>query len=128
MGQQQLMLIILGTIIVGIAIAVGILMFKSNAEESSRNAIINDLAIFAMRAREAYIKPAYLGGLDRDFTDVTINRFSTVTENENARYYVESSTQEEVVLVGVGKMVAHTDTIRIRMRVTEKTQTVETIN
>ena len=122
------MLIILGTIIVGIAIAVGILMFKSNAEESSRNAIINDLAIFAMRAREAYIKPAYLGGLDRDFTDVTINRFSTVTENENARYYVESSTQEEVVLVGVGKMVAHTDTIRIRMRVTEKTQTVETIN
>ena len=36
MGQQQLLLIILGVIIVGIAVAVGITMFQDNAVDQNR--------------------------------------------------------------------------------------------
>ena len=43
MGQQQLFLIILGVIIVGIAIAVGLSLFTAQSIQSSRDAIINYL-------------------------------------------------------------------------------------
>ncbi len=42
MGQQQLLLIILGVIIVGIAVAVGITMFQDNAVDQNRSAVIAD--------------------------------------------------------------------------------------
>ena len=128
MGQQQLLLVILGVIIVGIAIAVAIMIFKGNAVESSRNAIINDLAYFAMRARQFYIKPRHLGGTERDFTGVTLGMLTSLSENENGRYYIESVSKDELVLVGVGKIVVHNDTIRVRMRVNEAKQLVEIIN
>ena len=128
MGQQQLLLVILGVIIVGIAIAVAIMIFKGNAVETSRTAIINDLGYFAMRARQFYIKPSYLGGTDRDFTDITLSMLTPLSQNENGRYFIESSTKDELILVGVGKIVVHNDTIRIRMRVNEAQQLVEIIN
>ena len=128
MGQQQLLLVILGVIIVGIAIAVGIMMFKANAEVASRAAIIDDLGYFAQRARQYYIKPKYLGGTDRDFTNITLSMLTPLSENENGRYYIDSTSKDEIILMGVGKIVVHDDTIRIRMRVNEAQQLVEIIN
>ncbi len=128
MGQQQLLLIILGTIIVGIAITVGLTIFKANAVESSRTAIINDLGYFAMRARQMYYKPKNLGGMNRDFRGITLNMLSTLSENENGRYYIESSSKDSIVLVGVGRIVVHDDSIRIRMIVNEATDRIEIIN
>jgi len=128
MGQQQLMLVILGVIIVGVAIAVAIVMFKANAVESSRTAIINDLGYYAMRARQFYVKPRYLGGTDRDFTNITLSMLTPLSENENGRYYIERAAKDEIILIGVGKIVVHNDTIRVRMRVNEAQQLVEIIN
>ena len=128
MGQQQLLLVILGVIIVGLAISVGIMVFKGNAVESSRSAIINDLSYFAMRARQMYFKPRTLGGTEHDFTGVTLNMLTTLSENENGRYYIESAGRDSLILVGVGKIVVHADTIRIRMMTNEATQRIEIIN
>lgn len=128
MGQQQLLLVILGVIIVGIAITVGLTMFKANAAESSRTAIINDLGYFAMRARQTYFKPRNLAGTDHDFTGITLNMLTTLSQNENGRYYIESSTKDELILIGVGKIVVHNDTIRIRMRINEAQNKIEIIN
>jgi hypothetical protein len=128
MGQQQLLLVILGTIIVGIAITVGLTMFKANAVESSRTAMINDLGYYAMRARQMYYKPKNLGGMDRDFRGITLNMLTTLSENENGRYYIESSSKDSIVLVGVGRIVVHDDSIRIRMIVNEATDRIEIIN
>jgi Tfp pilus assembly protein PilN len=50
MGQQQLLLIILGVIIVGIAVAVGITMFQDNAVDQNRSAVIADLTTLAAKA------------------------------------------------------------------------------
>jgi len=62
MGQQQLLLIILGVIVVGIAVAVGITMFQDNAVSANRDAVTNDLVNLAARAQQFYRRPTALGG------------------------------------------------------------------
>lgn len=62
MGQQQLLLIILGVIIVGIAIAVGITMFAAGSVQSAKDAIINDMNNLAANAYQHRIRPASMGG------------------------------------------------------------------
>ena len=62
MGQQQLLLIILGVIIVGIAIAVGITMFGSSSIQSNKDAIVNDLNNLAANGYQYRIRPGSMGG------------------------------------------------------------------
>ncbi|MDI6804413.1 MAG: hypothetical protein QME58_11305 [Bacteroidota bacterium] len=62
MGQQQLLLIILGVIIVGIAIAVGITMFSAGSVQSAKDAIINDMNNLAANAYQHRIRPASMSG------------------------------------------------------------------
>src|SRR5258705_2798506 len=57
-GQQQLLLIILGVIIVGIAIAVGISMFSSSSVQSNKDAIIDHLSNLAANAYQLRICPS----------------------------------------------------------------------
>ena len=68
MGQQQLLLIVLGVIIVGIAIVVGINLFQANAVEGNRNRLVADLNNLASMAQAYYKKPASLGGGANTFT------------------------------------------------------------
>ncbi len=62
MGQQQLLLIILGVIIVGIAIAVGITMFSSSSVQANKDALVNDLNNLAANAYQFKIRPCTMGG------------------------------------------------------------------
>ena len=68
MGQQQLLLIILGVIIVGIAIAVGISMFSSSSVQSNKDAIINDMNNLAANAYQFRIRPTTMGGGGGSYT------------------------------------------------------------
>ena len=63
MGQQQLLLIILGLILVAVALAVGISLFRSNAIDQKRNMLINDCIDFAALAQQFYLKPTTYGRL-----------------------------------------------------------------
>ena len=71
MGQQQLLLIILGVIIVGIAVAVGITMFQDNAVDQNRSAVIADLTTLSAKAQQYYAKPTTLGGGGNSFVGLT---------------------------------------------------------
>ena len=62
MGQQQLLLIVLGVIIVGIAIVVGINLFNANSISSNRDAVISDLNNLAALAHQFYAKPTAMAG------------------------------------------------------------------
>jgi hypothetical protein len=68
MGQQQLLLIILGVIIVGIAIAVGLSLFAANSVTSNRDAIINDINNIAANAYQFYIRPLSMAGGGSSYT------------------------------------------------------------
>ena len=100
MGQQQLLLIILGVIIVGIAIAVGISMFSSSSVQSNKDAIINDLNNLAANAFQFRIRPITMGGGSGSFTGGNGYRIPLkLASNENGSY-TWTNAQQSVTLVG----------------------------
>lgn len=68
MGQQQLLLIVLGVIIVGIAVVVGINLFNANAETSTQDSIVSQGTNIGALAQQYYKKPVSMGGGGNDFT------------------------------------------------------------
>lgn len=70
MGQQQLLIIILGVITVAIAVAVGINLFSESAELSNRDAVIDDLNYIAASLLAGYKTPVLTGGLQGDYTNL----------------------------------------------------------
>ena len=62
MGTQQILLIVLSVIIVGIAVAVGITMFNAQATNSNRQAIMSDMNNLAASALAFYKTPVSHGG------------------------------------------------------------------
>jgi hypothetical protein len=129
MGQTQLLLVILGVLLVGVAIFVGVSMFEANTVENTRNAIISDLNAFASRAHAYYWKSTSQGGGNKSFTGVTLHVIFPMGENQNASYYLESATADQAVIIGVGKVVASNgDSVRVRIRITEPRNWIEIIN
>ena len=84
MGQQQLLLIILGVIIVGIAIAVGISMFSSGSIQSNRDGLINDMNNLAANAYQFRIRPTTMGGGGGTYTGYAIPL--KLASNENGSF------------------------------------------
>jgi len=106
MGQQQLLLIILGVIIVGIAVAVGITMFQDNALSANKDAVSNDLVQLAAKAQQFYRKPLALGGGGNSFvliTDISLLVSPAFYNNDNGGYKVLSFSAGLISFVGVGK-------------------------
>ncbi len=68
MGQQQLLLVILVTIIVGIATVVAINVFGSSAENANRDAVRQDVLTIGTAAQSWIIKPSMMGGGGGTFT------------------------------------------------------------
>jgi hypothetical protein len=129
MGQTQLLLIILAVLLLGVAIYVGIAMFGSNTEEASRNAMIHDLQNFAAQAYAFYTKPIAQGGGGKSFSKITIRTVFPPVENLNARYFIESASDDNCVITGVGRIVASNgDSLLVRVRVTPQRNFVEIVN
>ncbi|MCW8811645.1 MAG: hypothetical protein OQJ93_11125 [Ignavibacteriaceae bacterium] len=107
MGQQQLLLIVLGVIIVGIAVVVGINLFNANAEESAKDGIVSDCTNLGAMAQQYYKKPTSMGGGGNTFDgtggtpasppwDVPINLATTANGT-----YTAGVTAQQVVITGV---------------------------
>jgi len=97
MGQQQLLLIVLGVIIVGIAIAVGVTMFQSSAVDANRQAVISDLANLAAKAQRYYRTPSELGGGSQSFDNFALSPLDT--GNANGSYSLTTSKPTDVSYV-----------------------------
>jgi len=67
MGQQQLLLIVLGVIIVGIAVVVGINVFSSSAMDASRDQVVAQLTNLSAKAQQHFRKPTAMGGGNNTF-------------------------------------------------------------
>jgi hypothetical protein len=83
MGQQQLLLIILGVIIVGIAIAVGLQLFQAGSVGANQDAIVNDVMNIAAHADQFRIRPVSMGGGGGVFDSYTVP--SRLLETGNGR-------------------------------------------
>ena len=92
MGQQQLLLIILGVIIVGIAVAVGITMFIGGARDANRDQIINDLVNFGAKAQQYYRRPIAMGGGGNSFIGYGLSIAEKI--NANGNYKVTNTASD----------------------------------
>ena len=86
MGQQQLLLVILVTIIVGLATVVAINTFQSAAADANMDAIRQDILQAQANANSYTLKPEVLGGGNGGFQGITLQDISIPEENENATY------------------------------------------
>jgi hypothetical protein len=73
MGQQQLLLLVLGIVIVGLAVVVGIQAFGENQKKANADALVNDGVRIASDAQAWALKPQAFGGpaAGEDLSDVT---------------------------------------------------------
>ncbi len=127
MGQQQLLLILLGIIIVGIAIFIGINLFRANAIEAKRNNVTNELVNLAAMAQKYYLSPRALGGGERSFIGWDIPSELRVTANGN--YRRESISRDSIVIIGTGnEVVTGDDSIKVKITVLPLTYRIRIIN
>ena len=102
MGQQQLLLIVLGVIIVGIAVVVGINLFNANASEANRDGVVSDLNNLGAMAQQFYKKPASMGGGANTFNLWENTVPANLLNTANGTYVITPGAQT-VTIVGTGK-------------------------
>ncbi|NGP87996.1 hypothetical protein [Fodinibius halophilus] len=91
MGQQQLLLVILVTIIVGIATVVAINTFSAASDSANVDAVRNDLLSIASSAQQYYMKPEALGGGGNAFDGITANNLGGVPGDINSDTEIQNS-------------------------------------
>ena len=128
MGQQQLLLIVLSVIIVGIAITLGITLFSANAIEQKRNEVINECALLASEAQLYYRRPVTLGGGGKSFIGWEIPKEYQTTVAGSFLISASISSQE-VIITGTGnEVVTAGDSIKVEMRVNPLSYQTTVIN
>lgn len=133
MGQQQLLLIILGIIIIGVAIFVGINLFTANAIETKRNNLINDTITLATMAQQHYKKPMAMGGGGNTFDGSSGGVKWTVppsmVTNADGRFYINIINPQSVELIAVGnEVVTGNDSVEVKVVVTPTSYTTTIIH
>ncbi len=116
MGQQQLLLIVLGVIIVGIAVLFGIILFRQNSIDHKRDQLINEGMTVANNAREYFHKPSTYGGGQYSFTGWEIP--SQMLHSANGSYTAIVGANS-VEITGTGnELVSGTDSVKVIFTVT----------
>ena len=116
MGQQQLLLVILGIIIVGVAIAMAIQLFRGNAIDRKREILIGESNNIGSIAISYYKKPRMMGGGGRTFTGWQIPAQLVTTVNGS---YTAQVSEDNVMIIGTGtEVVTGNDSIKVQTIVT----------
>jgi hypothetical protein len=110
MGQQQLLLVILVTIVVGIATVVALNIFGSSAEQANHDAVRQDMAQIATSSQGWFIKPAMLGGGNNSFEEIDFRRITfpgeinatnnLISTNLNGTYIISDRTEDGFLVTG----------------------------
>ena len=115
MGQQQLLLLVLGIVIVGLAVVVGIQAFGENQKKANADAITNDVIRIASDAQAWALKPTAFGGGNGKFTGVTLSKLGyTLGQNgAKATTYGNLNGAYDITAIAAPTATAATGTITI---------------
>ncbi len=106
MGNQQLLLIVISMVIIAIAVATGVTMFRDSAASHNRDQLVADLSQFGVRAQSYYRRPSTLGGGESSFGGLTMAKITSKASNMNGSYTMDpdpvSGTPTFIKLVGIG--------------------------
>ncbi len=109
MGQQQLLLLVLGIVIVGLAVVVGIQAFGENQDKANADALVNDGVRIASDIQAWALKPQAFGGptTSGDFATVSFEAIGYSATggtyaNLNGDFNLSSIASACVVITGAG--------------------------
>ena len=131
MGSQQLLLIILGTIVVGIMVIVGISLFNDHAAATNRDAVANDLVHAASYAQMWRKKPVTQGGGGGSFAGFNLRWVFRDLENTNGTYSIFGSGSDSLIIIeGVGSQPGYdgTEPVKVSIRVFDVRTEVNSVN
>ena len=120
MGQQQLLLIVLGIIVVGIAVVVGINQFSTSADLANKDAIISDLIHLSSIARAHYRRPVAFGGGGNSFANFIFPAALDTTENGTIEHIQQGHKRNHIHFEATGTATGDDgiNPIRIEARIT----------
>jgi hypothetical protein len=110
MGTQQILMIVLSVIVVGAAIAVGIVMFDTQATNSARDQVASQLSQFAVGAQGWYRTPTMMGGAGEVPANIDATRIArhlnqaddgAVITLPSGVYTVAATAGSEITIEGV---------------------------
>ncbi len=112
MGNQQILLIILGMIIVGVAVTVAIILVNENAVTANRDAIAADLLNLSVKAQQYYNTPSSMAGGGHTYIGLTADAAGMLrlvspafSNNGNGVYTIRTAgTTSQVVIEGLGNV------------------------
>lgn len=132
MGQQQLLLIIAGVIIVALAVTVALSIVNSNAEEKAKDELVSQVSIIGANAQQWYRRPVGLKGGGGAFNtskgaDSSYQIPHLLNHTENAIYIIESIL-DTVLIINAIPDSTYGYNWRIKTTVNQKLVTSEVIN
>ncbi len=116
MGSQQLLLIIVGVLMIGLSIAIGITLFSDSAAASNRDAVGTDLESHASKAQVFYRRPKSMGGGGSSFVGFTLTEQSA--KNHNGEYDVSGATSSSVTIQGTGHEIGYDRSTPVMVAIT----------
>ena len=114
MGQQQLLLIVLGVILVGVAVVLGIQYFGTGAEQGTKDELVSHNTIIASNAQEWFNKPKSMGGGGlnfQGFTNEFTNNLDKLHESSNGTYAITAESDSTVTITATPKRASYTWTV-----------------
>jgi len=118
MGQQQLLLVLIGTIVVGIAVAIGIDLFDTYLEGANRDAVVGDLQNLSGSALNYYHRSKYMGGGGGSFDGIKMSSLTSQPQNDNGYYLLFDIQPQQLIIYGVGRAISASDSARAKAIVT----------
>lgn len=101
MGQQQLLLIILVTILVGLATIIAINTMQEARANSNIEAVKIEMMEASNNAQGYYRKPENMGGGGQSFAGITLEHILLDSVTENASYSITSASEGSFTLTAV---------------------------
>ena len=127
MGQQQLLLIVLGLVVIAIAVAIGMSLFRAHAISSKRDILTNETIDMAAQAISYYKRAREFGGGGKSFIGWQIP--SQVQNTINGSYIISDVYSDHVVLIATGtEVVTGNDSIQVKTTVSPNGYQIEVIH
>jgi Tfp pilus assembly protein PilE len=129
MGQQQLLLIVLGMIVVGIAVGIGINLFSAAETEANREQLVAALTSLGTMAQEYYSKPIMFGGGNRNFKKWKIPK--AYKKFEGGKFKIKFNKKDQEVTItatGTAKGRNNKEKVQIEAQVKPRFMKIKILN
>lgn len=101
MGQQQLLLIILVTVLVGIATIVAINTMQESRANANYDAIRQTMFDASVRAQAYYMKNKMLGGGGGSFEGISLDEIEIVANHEHGTFSISDAGSSSLTITAI---------------------------